>query len=209
MTEWYERIAHSFSFPPTGKIVYFNGVSSSGKTTVAKGLRERLLENSQLFMYLSADDFYAMLTDTSSTQELLRNIDIEAELPKIFYSFNQVIPGITRGGNNLIVDNVFHSAFWGRQAVAPIKDEDVLFVGVFCSDEVNDAREEARESRAPGLAAFQRKETHTNCHYDVEIDTSAETTAESVQKLLSAMEEWNKQHFPFTGIKNTWENMQD
>lgn len=189
--------------------MYFNGVSSSGKTTIAKKLREKLLENEQLFMYLSVDDFYEMLTDTSSTQELLSNIDIETELPKVFYSFNQVIPGITKGGNNLIVDNVFHSEFWSKQAVEPIKDEDVLFVGIFCTDEINDEREIARGNRTPGLAAFQRKETHKHCHYDVKIDTCTETTEESVQKILSAMAEWNEKAFPFGGIKETWEDMQN
>lgn len=208
MTEWYERIAHSFSVPQKGKVVYFNGVSSSGKTTVAKKLRETLLEDDKLFMYLSVDDFYEMLTDTSSTQELLTNLDIEKELPKVFYSFNQVIPGITKGGNNLIVDNVFHSEFWGKQAVEPVKDEDALFVGVFCSDEVNDEREKAREGRTPGLAAFQRNETHKHCQYDVKIDTCAESTEVSVRKILSAMKAWDEKIFPFTGIKHTWENMQ-
>jgi len=184
--------------------VYFNGTSSSGKTTIAKKLRAELLKQETLYLYLGVDEFYAMLTDTSSTTELFSNIDLEAELPKILYSFNQVIPQITEGGNNLIVDNVFHSSFWGKLAVEPIQNEDVLFVGVFCSDQVNDAREKERGDRTPGLAAFQRKETHTHCVYDITIDTSTETVEDSVEKILSTM---HLRDEPFTGIAQTWQNM--
>ena len=45
---------------PKGKIIFLNGVSSSGKTTLAKSLQERLTEP---FFWLASDTFIGMLPE--------------------------------------------------------------------------------------------------------------------------------------------------
>lgn len=201
--EWYEKVAQPYTPQQRGRIIFLNGVTSSGKSTIGKALHKALLGRNEVFKYFSLDSFGYGLTATESGSEVLSQYDIEVEWPKMVFAFNKTIPVLAEAGNDVIVDHVFHSRFWGSHVVEQIKEENVLFVGVRCPIDEVARREKDREDRPNGMAAFQEKDTHRFSVYDVEVDTFNETTNQSVDTILAKVDEWDdgKQ---FTGIHDTY-----
>ncbi len=82
-------------------IIWLNGASSSGKTTLAKEL-QRLLDDQ--FMHVCFDAFYQMLP----AQFKPLTADDSRYVEKVHLGFEYAIPALARAGNRLIVDYPFH-----------------------------------------------------------------------------------------------------
>jgi len=161
-----------------GKIIFLNGVSSSGKSTLAQELQKRLKEP---FLHLQLDGFIEMLP---------RNDDLELFM-RMVSGMNRSIAVMSEERNNLIVDHVVIEKIWLDQCLELLGGRYVLFVGLRCPLEELERRERKRDSRRKGFARAQIKKIHQGKTYDIELDTHVLSVGQCVEKVL---EFYNSKH---------------
>jgi chloramphenicol 3-O phosphotransferase len=154
-----------------GKIIYLNGVSSSGKSSIAEELQKRLADD---FLHLQLDDFIHMLPRTDDIDMFYRMVS----------GMNRSIAAMVEEQNNLIVDNVLIDKDWMDQTLELLGDHYVLFVGLRCPLEELERREQKRDSRRQGFARAQIENIHLGKIYDIELDTYALSVEQCVEQVL-------------------------
>jgi chloramphenicol 3-O phosphotransferase len=149
-------------------LIVLNGTSSSGKTTLARALLERL---DGPWLSIQGDQFLAM---TPSREKF--TLDEWASFWRGAYG---AIAAFARAGNSAVVDIIAMKAFWLSDLAEAFDGVDALFVGVRCPLDIAEAREHIRvdakdpiERRAIGIARRQFEIVHEHGIYDVEVDTS-------------------------------------
>jgi chloramphenicol 3-O phosphotransferase len=157
-----------------GKVIFLNGTSSSGKSTTAKLLQQRL---DAAFLHVQMDDFFNMVP-------VQYKDDIEV-CGRMLVGFHHSISALVKTNNNVIVDHVlFHDA-WLKECAELLRDNYVLFVGVHCPLPELERREKGRADRGEGWAREQYEVIHADKVYDVEIDTFALTPEECVTQIIA------------------------
>ncbi|WP_166028315.1 chloramphenicol phosphotransferase CPT family protein [Streptomyces chilikensis] len=158
----------------SGRIIFLNGTSSSGKSSIARELLD-ILEDG-VFFHLAVDSFNAMRSKRElGTQEL------DAALRRTRMGFHRSIAAMAAVGNDIVVDHVLSEPWRLLDCLRVLPPEDVLFVGVHCSLDELTRRELARGDRPSGLAAYQYDLVHAHGDYDVECDTSTASPRECAQ----------------------------
>jgi chloramphenicol 3-O phosphotransferase len=166
-----------------GRIILLNGASSSGKSTVAKALRDLLDEP---FLHVSSDQFVAAgilppRRDEGGPFDWWRQVR-----PRFFAGFHRCLPALAHAGNDLIVEHIIEFRSWRDHLAALLADLDVFFVGVHCSLDELDRREHARSDRriGEGRTHVEVDRIHTFGPYDFEVDTTTGVSTELVESIL-------------------------
>jgi chloramphenicol 3-O phosphotransferase len=163
-------------------IIWLNGTSSSGKTTLAKELQTLLDDH---FLHVCFDTFYQMLPARFKPATPADSKYVE----RVHLGFEYSIPALAKGGNRLIVDYPFHYADSLPRCLDLASGYTVLYVGVFCPIDILEQRESARGDRKVGLARrYQSERVHVNSEYDVEVDTDELSPNQAAQKIISALD---------------------
>ncbi|CAM4492414.1 chloramphenicol phosphotransferase CPT family protein [Paenibacillus tarimensis] len=150
-----------------GTVIFLNGTSSSGKSSISLEL-QRILD--EPYLHLSVDKFLYMLPVDYLSGDKPAHATKDAML-KVIKGMHHALPALVAAGNNLIVDHVLEERQWLEECVMLLKDYKVLFVSVICSLEELERRERERGDRNIGLAKYQYNLVHTHGVYDLEIDT--------------------------------------
>jgi chloramphenicol 3-O phosphotransferase len=162
-----------------GQIIFLNGVSSSGKTTLAKALQEKLPEP---FYRLEGDAFVSMLPEkyiSSGDKQLLE---------KTFEYYYQAIRAFSDAGAGVIADHVFNKSLTPYdKCLSLLCDRPVLFVHVTCPLKELRCREKERGDRPVGCAEYLLSVLWPEGPYDVTVDTQHETLEECVDKIIAAL----------------------
>ncbi|MBF6348958.1 AAA family ATPase [Nocardia flavorosea] len=159
--------------PAPGRIVLLNGVSSSGKTTIARRL---LRDLERLFFHMGVDMFGAMRSE-SRTHELDPS-GLAAVLRNTRAGFHRAVAGMARAGNDVIMDHVLSEPWRLSDCLAVMTGIDVVFVGVHCPPTELRRRERHRADRSIGTANGQLDSVHAHGIYDLEVDTAAASIEE-------------------------------
>jgi chloramphenicol 3-O phosphotransferase len=164
-----------------GNIILINGVSSSGKSTVAKELLKKL-EN---YFHFSIDEFDHIINVMEERdKEGGRLIPVATEL-----FFHDNIKMFSDYGINLIVDQILHNQETTEDLLTKLHDYPVLFVGVHCSEAELERRELQRGDRPVGQGKSQLQYVHQqNEVYDVEVNTETQSMLECVEIILDTLE---------------------
>jgi chloramphenicol 3-O-phosphotransferase len=187
-----------------GRIIFLNGVSSAGKTTLAKALQTKL---SEPFYLLSNDIFCDM------SPEKFWDIDSDETGSTALTGLHHTIKTFSDIGINSIVDHVLLKGQGEKynitkldnmsECVALLHDYPVLFVHVVCSDlEELRRRETERGDRGIGQGESQLAELNPQDTYDITVDTYSSTTEECADKIIEMLNYPEK----FTAFKNLWEH---
>lgn len=160
-----------------GNIIFLNGVSSSGKSTLAKAIVKLLPD----YFHVSIDDF-DLFIERIEDRENSRLIPVETE-----YFFHRSIAMFADRGVNLIVDQVLHDNFTREDGLKVLEEYPVLFVGVHCPVEELERREKARGDRNIGQAREQLAFVHQNEIYDLEVDTFSNSIEECAKKVVEVL----------------------
>lgn len=163
-----ERIRMSF-----GKIIFLNGVSSSGKTSLARELQNVLDEP---YFLISIDTFYDMIPEKFQDDEKIFFEDMHRVIHHCIQTFAKV-------NVNVIVDHVLYRKSYLTECLKLLKDLPVLFIGVHCPLEELERREKARGNRNIGQAKNQLKRMHKNEIYDIEVNTFENSLNECAVKI--------------------------
>jgi chloramphenicol 3-O phosphotransferase len=174
-----------------GTIIYLNGTSSSGKTTIVYALHKRL---DLPYLHCAIDHFEHMLPYL----QIQRGVSLDLTLLQA--GFTACIAALATAGNNLIVDDVICEPLSYPNAQRPLTTRDILrqrvlsleqfellYVKVVCPLECAEERERDRGDRTLGLARFQYDRVHQGSQYDLTVDTSQQTAAACADAICSAL----------------------
>ena len=166
-------------------VVYLNGVSSAGKSSLARALVEAMAEP---YASVSIDAFEGMAQrrwPLPGAQEFFSTCLIPM--------LHDCAARFADAGLGVVVDTMLLDPAWLRDAAERLGGHEVLFVGVHCQLPELQRRERARGDRQLGKAATQLPRVHAvaRAHggYDLEVDTTAtdpEACARQIQRRLIA-----------------------
>ena len=164
-----------------GKIIWLNGVSSSGKSTLAKTLQDRL----SVPFYVLAND---MFTNDTVAPDKFIEIDWRGTYYKALIGMYHAIKAFTDIGINIIVDDVLLKEDDRlEQCVKLFHDYPVLFVHVICPLDELRHREEKRGDRNIGQAESQLAELNPQDTYDITVDTFHETLEQCADRIIEML----------------------
>jgi chloramphenicol 3-O phosphotransferase len=143
-------------------IIFLNGTSSAGKSTISKELQAVM--NIPLWHFASDQLVEAGMLPKRENDG--GPFDWRFDRPKFFDAFHACIRSIADAGNNIIVDHVIESQKWFEYLASSLIKHDVFFVGIHCPMEVFRKREEKRGDRYIGEAEYHLRHVHSYGKYD-------------------------------------------
>jgi len=168
------------------QVIFLNGASSSGKSSLARALQDRL-ENP--YLYLAEDTFFDALPEREYPPS-----DYLRYGSRLYNGFIQCVRALVHCENRVIVDTVAWSPGSLVGFVNALWDLPIFAVGVHCPLPVLEMRERQRKDRSLGLARKQFERVHVNAMYDLEIDTSELDSSACAELVLRAMESARTPH---------------
>ncbi|MEV0371869.1 AAA family ATPase [Streptomyces sp. NPDC050636] len=161
--------------PQRGRIIFLNGTSSSGKSSIAKELLQVLDEP---YFHMPVDTFHGMRSRREVTPDELRLV-----LRRTWMGFHRAVAGMAAAGNNVVVDHVLSEQWRLLDCLGLFAARDVVLVGVHCSLLELERRERERGDRPTGLAARQLAQVHAHGLYDIECDTTTASAVDCAQHI--------------------------
>jgi chloramphenicol 3-O phosphotransferase len=128
---------------PKGRLLFLNGASSSGKSSIAKALQEMIEEPC---IHLCIDDYLgAFQKGLWDKQEI-----VQPAWPSIIAGFHAAAAAIAREGILVIVDDVLEEdPPWVENLLALFDGLEVVFIGVHCPlEELEQAVQHALDQQA-------------------------------------------------------------
>jgi chloramphenicol 3-O phosphotransferase len=165
-------------------IIFLNGCTSAGKTSIARALQAR---PGRPLLHFGIDDGFGLLPVRLSGDPDGFYFDRdERGMVRLNYgpvgrealaAYRRAAMTLAQGPLDLIVDEVVLDAGFADDWVTLAAGCDVFAVGVHCRLAELERRELARGDRQPGQARGQFDLVHRWFAYDLEVDTSAATPA--------------------------------
>jgi len=171
----------------TGTIIFLNGASSSGKTSILKALQNMLDEP---YLDMGIDRFIWMLPkrylDRPLWDDVLGKAVHAGPAGRVLFSgMHHAIAAAAKTGNNILADHVLVEKDWVDECARLFADMPAYLIGIQCPLEVLEQRERERKDRTLGQARTQFDVIHKYTIYDLEIDTSRLTIEECAQRSSS------------------------
>lgn len=157
-----------------GKIIFLNGASSSGKTSILNELQDLLTEP---FLNAGIDKFIWMLPDRYLERPLWDDVLGLADHAglaghTLFTGMHRAIAALAWSGNNVLADHVLVEESWLRDCAELFAGLPAYLIGLRCPLDVLEEREKLRKDRTLGQARRQYELVHAHGLYDLEVDTS-------------------------------------
>lgn len=170
-------------------IIVLNGVSSSGKSTLAREITKLLPD----FFSFSIDD-YDLVIEKMEDRENQRLIPVETE-----YFYYKNVAMFSDRGVNLILDQILDAPLTLQKFYETLNSYPILLVGVHCPVEELKHREKSRGDRRIGLALSQLSLVHQQEIYDVEVNTYSQSTMQCAKEIVDRLES----NTPLLGFKKS------
>lgn len=193
-----------------GTIILIGGLSSSGKTSVARELQTLFAQKDQrpfvhtpidLFMSMLPEQWFSMnaqatierytsgvvFIDQQDEQGPKTKIQVGEVAMQLLSAYFPTLKLLASQGNNIISDAVFNSDFL-RVAAHELAGFRVYSIGIVCPLEITQEREKKRGATDGGYIGlsrwyFEETDTHRHDYYDFSVDTSCNTPQEAAQKI--------------------------
>ncbi|GIE28195.1 hypothetical protein Ait01nite_012400 [Actinoplanes italicus] len=182
-------------------VVFLNGASCAGKTTLGRALQDL---TAQPYLLLGLDTCFAMVPDrwAGGPRGELRHLGFAYDrlsddgghaMLRITYGsdglrmmagFHRAVAALLTAGNPVIVDEMLLGADVRDDWLTVLRPWRPLLVGVFCDDDELARREHARGNR-PGLARWSARHAHHGMSYDVSIDTTTTGPAAAAERVAA------------------------
>lgn len=186
---------------PHFQIIYINGPSSAGKTTLAHALQEACTHP---FLHIGIDRIIGMMPDKLNNWEgghaaqgfswkravdesghLIHEIQMGPFGQKMVQSLKEITLALAKMEHYIIIDDV---AFGNDEIDSwrkTLHDYKVLWVGINAPLSLLEEREKQRGNRMHGSARAQHTQVHNGVHYDLEFDTANEPLERIVKSIHS------------------------
>ena len=167
-----------------GKIIFLNGVTSSGKTTIVEALQARR----DMFFYVVANDLFQEMVGEQYLEE-----DYWKYLSEVIIMMYHTAKLYSDMGKNVLIDGILVE----REQIKPhyqqlmeiMKDSPLDIVEVYCPLEICRQRNIERGDRFESQSEEQAELMNKEIKYRMRVDTSrfsAEECAEQIVKELFA-----------------------
>ncbi|HSL45598.1 MAG TPA: AAA family ATPase [Anaerolineales bacterium] len=169
----------------TATIIFLNGTSSSGKTSILKALQDQLPDP---FLDMGIDRFIFMLPKRYLNRPLWDDVLGKAIEPGaagrvLFSGMHHAIAAVAQRGNHVIADHVFVQQAWVEECAQLFAKMNAYLIGIQCPLEILEQRERERQDRTLGQARAQYEVIHQYTEYDLEVDTSISSAEECAQTI--------------------------
>jgi len=188
---------------PVARIVFINGASSAGKTSIGKALQDQANEP---FMLLGLDTCLAMVPPRwagggpgplAHLGFAYQTLPADGDHPMLRITYGEVGWRMTTGfhravmelihaGNAIIIDEMLLDRRVREDWLEVLAPWRPLLVGVFCADDELARRETARGNR-PGLARWSARQAHEGMRYDLTIDTTHASPGTAAAQIVQAL----------------------
>ena len=169
-----------------GTIIFLNGVSSSGNTTLTHVLQTKL---HRPFYHIAHDTFNQMASKSH------RSVNFWGVTNTAISAMHHTIALFSNLGLDVIVDHVIldipEEQTWLRECIQLLHSHPVLFVRLECPIEELERRERQRGDRNEGQAQAQIDRIHGHGIYDLTVDTYQQTTDDCAEMIIAAMKQPN------------------
>jgi chloramphenicol 3-O phosphotransferase len=182
-------------------IIFLNGVSSSGKSSVARALQDAWITP---LVHVGVDTFIDMIParfcgEGQEARYGLQFVPVQTRegpvveiragpyAKRLFAGMIGTIGALARARNDIIVDEVLFGDDMLREYVRELQGQTVYFVAIHCTLEIVEQRERERGDRFINSAKAQFPLVHGPTRsYDLELDTSLS----SPDQLADAIKEY-------------------
>lgn len=178
------------------KIVLLNGISSAGKSTLAKALQDIAGEP---FLHVEMDVFLGMMP-----RRYANHSDAFAFLPQasaipevavvtgpygasLMRGMRRSIVALAAEGLSIIVDDVVLDGDISDYRELSF-GFDLIVIGVKCDLQIAEDRERQRGDRDIGLARWQHPRVHEGIDYDLVVDTSLSSPLQCAEAIRAAFD---------------------
>lgn len=163
------------------QVIVLNGASSSGKSTLGRALQDTL---PGLWLLYGIDDLVRALPPRLTSPEGIEfgedgQVTVGPAFRTAEAAWMRGVAHTARSGVNVIIDDVLLSGAAGQARWQEVlTDLRVAWIGVHCSVDIGEAREQARGDRVGGMHRQQAALVHQGVQYDLQVDTAAQTPGE-------------------------------
>jgi chloramphenicol 3-O phosphotransferase len=188
------------------QIIYLNGASSAGKSTLARALQNKF---EQPFLVLGIDQIIFMMPEKfndwhnetkvpgfnwqSIKDEQGNNVAYKIQTgpygKHIVKALKDIVFALARTGNNVIIDDVSFGKEQVDEWCIALKDFNVFWVTVNAPIEVIEKHEKERGDRKLGSSRRQTERVHTGVTYDLTVNTHEQTVIENVAIIIKKLNE--------------------
>lgn len=162
-----------------GRIIYLNGVTSSGKTSIVEALQARR----DVFFYVVANDLFQEMIGEEYLQE-----DYWKYLGEVIIMMYHTAKLFSDMGKNVIIDSILVE----REGIAPhyermkeiLGNNPLDIVEVYCPPEICRQRNIDRGDRYESQSDEQAELMAKDIRYDLRVDTSLLSPEECADKIL-------------------------
>ena len=165
-----------------GRIIFLNGVTSSGKTSIVEALQER----DYIFFYVVANDLFQEMI---GEKYLRRNY--WKYLSDVIIMMYHTAKLYSDMGKHVLIDGILVE----REEITPhyqqlleiLHDNPLDLVEVYCTLEICRERNIARGDRYENQSAEQACLMAPNIAYSLRVDTSLHSAAECAEQIVSQL----------------------
>ena len=165
-----------------GRIVFLNGVTSSGKTSIVEAIQER----NDVFFYVVANDLFQEMVGEKFLRENYWKYLSEAII--LMYHTAKLYSDM---GKNVLIDGILVE----RDEIKPhyqrlleiLGDNPLDIVEVYCPLDICRKRNIARGDRLEDQSDEQWKLMAKNIHYRLKVDTSQHSADACAEMILNAL----------------------
>lgn len=165
-----------------GRILFLNGLTSSGKTTLVDALQSRR----EVYFYVVANDLFEQMVGEDYLRE-----DYWKHLAPVILLMYRTAAMLSDQGHHVLIDGILVE----RPEITPhyqqlleiIGDRPLDVIDVSCPVEVCEARNAARPDRWVGQSAEQAALMNKGIHYSLRVETdkcSPEACADQILRAL-------------------------
>ena len=165
-----------------GKIIFLNGVTSSGKTTIVEALQERR----DVFFYVVANDLFQEMVGEHYLQETYWKY--RSEVIIMMYHTAKLYSDL---GKNVLIDGILVERDeikpHYRQLMEIMKDSPLDIVEVYCPLDVCRQRNIDRGDRYESQSDEQAQMMSPDIKYTMRVDTSVNSPAECAEAIVKTL----------------------
>ena len=165
-----------------GRIIFLNGVTSSGKTSIAEALQER----DDVFFYVVANDLFQEMVGDKFLRE-----DYWKYLSEVIIMMYHTAKLYSDMGKNVLIDGILVE----RDEIKPhyqqlmeiLKENPLDIVEVYCPLDICRERNIARGDRYETQSEEQHELMAQNIKYSLRVDTSVNSPEECAEMIVKEL----------------------
>lgn len=165
-----------------GRIIFLNGVTSAGKTSIVEALQER----DDIFFYVVANDLFQEMVGEKYLRE-----DYWKYLGEVIIMMYHTAKLYSDMGKNVLIDGILveraEIAPHYRQLTEILKDNPLDIVEVYCPLDICRKRNVMRGDRYEDQSEEQHALMAKNIAYALRVDTSLYSAAECADRIVSEL----------------------